>query len=159
MQDLATKEELLEVWVNEGLYELLLNIGNSRVVNSCEQLPHFLWHCWLGHLNSKYMSLLVHKGLVKSFSKSFDLCNSCFIGKSHASSHPSWKTLYKPLTVIFSGIWRPDHVISTKGYSYYVNFVDVESKFNWVFPLVHKSDLYHAFEKFRLWAEWRTMQH
>lgn len=62
MKDLVTEVVLLEGRVREGLYELPLQWGTSRVVLNCERLPHYLWHCCLSHLNSKYMSILLKMG-------------------------------------------------------------------------------------------------
>lgn len=57
------------------------------------------------------------------------------------------------MALIFAGIWGASLVISHQGYSYYVNFVNAATNFNWVFPLARKSDLYNVFQKIYSWAE------
>lgn len=149
-----TKAVILEGGVRGGLYELSIKTKSSEgYVNICEKLSHFFWHCRLGHLNSNYMSILEKQSIIKSVSKPSILCNSCQLGKSHALPHPSRKTSYKPLDLVFSDIRESAPVTSFQGYHYYVNFVDVRSNFNWVFPMVHKTDIYQIFEKFKSWAE------
>lgn len=94
------------------------------------------------------MSILMNKGLIKSNSSSSKLCNACLAGKSHALPHPSCKTAYTPLSLVYADIWGPTPVVLHQGYSYYVNFVDAATNFNWLFLLVRKSDIYKAFEEF-----------
>lgn len=99
------------------------------------------------------MSHLVNNGLIKSIGKTISICQSCQIGKSHALSHSSRTTIYSPLALIFADIWGPSPVKSYNGHSYYVNFVDAATNFNWIFPMFKKSDIYGIFDKFYRWAE------
>lgn len=46
--------------------------------------------------------------------------------------------------------------MSTEGYKYYINFFDAFSNYNWVFPLVHKSEVMEIFEKFKRCTELQT---
>lgn len=135
------------------MHELPPRMRDVESVNLCAKLPHHLWHCRLGHLNSSYMSMLINQGLIKSNSKIFDLCHSCQHGISHALPHPSRKISYKPLALIFLDIWGPAPAQSIEGYSYYANFVYAANNCNWVYPMVRKSDIYHIFDKFRSWVE------
>lgn len=151
--DPATRNVLLEGRACDGLYELpLQQLANGRAL-MCENSLSFLCHCRLGHLNSSYLSVLVNDGLIKSSTKLNKCCDACFAGKSHALPHPSRCTLYDPFELVFSDIWGPSPVISHEGFSYYVNFVDACSNFNWVYPMARKSDLYKVFEEFRALAE------
>lgn len=79
--------------------------------------------------------------------------NSCMAGKSHASPHPPRTTSYAPLALVFVDIWGLSTVLSHQGYSYYVNFIDAATNFNWVFPMVRKLDMYKVFNDFYKWAE------
>lgn len=42
---------------------------------------------------------------------------------------------------------------SSHGHRFYIHFIDDFSKFSWLYPLVHKSDAYKAFLKFKLQVE------
>lgn len=154
VQDVATDEVLVEGRANGGLYELPMKIQSSDgSVNLCEKLPHFSWHCCLGYLTSVYMSILVKNGVIKASPKSLILCKPCQLGKSHALPHPSHKTSYKPLDLVFADIWGPAPVASFERYRYYVNFVKAGSNYNWVYPIFRKNYVYQIFEKFRCWVE------
>jgi hypothetical protein len=44
--------------------------------------PTFIWHCHLGHINKKRIETLHKDGLLSSFDfESFDMCESCLLGK------------------------------------------------------------------------------
>jgi len=148
----TTKQVLAEGRATKGLYELPLNLGGG-VAFTCEAESHFLWHCRLGHLNSKAMSVIINNGSILSDQNKNISCDSCFAGKAHVSPHPSQKTSYKPLDLVFADIWGPSPVLSTTGNSYYINFVDVGTNFNCVHPICHKSKIGDVFDKFRVWAE------
>lgn len=102
VHDTTTEEVLLEGRTNGGwLYELPLKIGKTETVNICEKLPHHLCYSRLRHLNSSYMSTLIKNGVINSNIKTFDLCNSCQVGKSHTLPHLTRKSSYMPLALIF----------------------------------------------------------
>lgn len=143
---------VLEDRAKGGLYELPLNLNHSGAALTCFTQSHFLRHCRLGHLYFAYMSELLNKGLIKYSSKQSKLCDSCLTGKSQASPHLSHNTSYATLSLVFAVIWGPSPILLHQGYSYYVNFVDVASNFNWVFPMAHKSDVYKVFDDFHRWA-------
>lgn len=104
---------LLEGKAKGGLYELLLYLNKEGVALSCVTLPYNIWHSCLGHLNLAYMSIMFKKGLIKSVSPNkCKLCESCFAGKSHASPHPSHRTCYSPLELVFEDIWGSSPIIS-----------------------------------------------
>lgn len=59
VRDPTTEDVLLGGRVRGGLYELLLYLNHTDAALLCEDLSHYLWHCRLGNLNYKYMSILV----------------------------------------------------------------------------------------------------
>ena len=57
-----------------------------------------------------------------------------------------------PLDVIFSDVWTaPIHSID--GFKYYVIFVDHFTRYTWLYPLKHKSDVKSTFIKFKAMVE------
>jgi hypothetical protein len=80
-------------------------------------------------------------------------CDSCQLGKSKKQpSHASNRISHQPLDLIHSDIWTSP-VQSISGYKYYVIFVDDWSRFTWLYPLHHKSDVFANFVKFKLLVE------
>lgn len=151
--DLVTKRVLLEGRACDGLYELPLTLNKDGTLLLFENSSYFLWHCRLGHLKSNSLSVLLKDGLIKSSTKMLNSYDACFVGKSHVLPHPSRHTTYKLLELVFSNIWGPSPITSHEGYSYYVNFIDTTSNFNWVYPMARKSDIYRVFEKFYVYIE------
>lgn len=90
-----------------------------------ERTTNRLWHWCSGHLHQQAVDNLVHKNVFVSICKNSGCCDSCFIGKLSTSPHKSRYTEYKdPLSQVFADIWGPAPCVSSKGFCYYVNFVD-----------------------------------
>lgn len=60
----------------------------------------------------------------------------------------STHTIVNPFERISSDVWGPCSVVSVEGYEYYVSFVDENTRFTWIFPLMYKSQVFFVFEKF-----------
>jgi hypothetical protein len=86
------------------------------------------------------------------FNKSV-VCVSCQLGKGKRLPFSSSNRVsITPLQLIRSDVWTsPVH--SVTGYKFYVIFVDDHSRFIWVFPLHHKSEVFNNFVKFKLLVE------
>ena len=50
------------------------------------------------------------------------------MGKAHRLPTHTSTSVYSPLELIFTDLWRPSHVTSYVGYTYYVYFIDVFSQ-------------------------------
>lgn len=84
----------------------------------------------------------------------FLLVKIYYIGKFSFSQHKSRGTTYeKKLSLIFADILGPATCISFEGFHCYVNFVDVNTNFNWVLPLRLKLEVSKAFLKFKTLVE------
>jgi len=57
-----------------------------------------------------------------------------------------------PLELIHSDVWQSP-VLSHQGYKYYVSFIDDFSCFTWIYPMKHKSEVYHLFVTFKSLVE------
>jgi len=86
--------------------------------------------------------------------KTLDFGSSCGVGKSHRLSYSPSETVYNsPFELIFGDFWGPSHIPSTKGYLYYVSFVDAFSRFTWLFPLKFKFETLTVFQNFKSMVE------
>jgi len=63
-------------------------------------------------------------------------------------------SISKPVKLIYSDVLGPTPLLSTSGVSYYISFLDVATKFLWLFHLKLKSDAHHIFILFQA-----TMEH
>ena len=52
-----------------------------------------------------------------------------------------------------SDLWGPAPVTSSHGHRFYIHFIDDFNIFSWLYPLVHKSDVYNAFLKLKIQVE------
>jgi histone deacetylase 1/2 len=59
----------------------------------------------------------------------------------------------KPLQMIYSDIWGPAPLPSTKGSRYYIHFLDAFSKYTWIYLLEHKSHALACFMHFKRMIE------
>lgn len=55
--------------------------------------------------------------------------------------------------IIYLDVWRPLPISSMNGELYFVLFIDGFSKFIWLFPIKHKSDVYSIFMNFQKMME------
>jgi hypothetical protein len=76
------------------------------------------------------------------------VCDACQKAKSHQLPFPiSLSVSHFPLALVFSDVWGPAPS-SVGRFKYYVSFIDDYSKFTWVYPIKHKSDVFHKFQEF-----------
>lgn len=59
----------------------------------------------------------------------------------------------QPLALLHLDIWGPSPVASLSNYRYYFSIVDDFSRYTWLFPLTHKSDVVSVFATFKLQIE------
>jgi len=63
-----------------------------------------------------------------------------------------------PLQLIHTDVWSSP-VMSLNGFRYYVIFIDDFSRFSWLYPLHHKSDVFISFVKFKALVETQLSCH
>lgn len=77
-------------------------------------------------------------------------CISCQQAKAHQLPFLASTLVFSlPLELIFPDVWGPFPVVSSNGNKYYVTFIDVFSRFTWLFPIQCKSDVYYVFLDFQ----------
>jgi len=77
------------------------------------------------------------------------VCDACQKAKSHQLPYPkSHSVSSQPLQLIFSDVWGPSPFCVGRN-KYYVSFIDDYSKFVWLYPLKHKSEVFQKFHEFQ----------
>ena len=75
------------------------------------------------------------------------------MGKAHRLPTHTSTSVYSPLELIFTDLWRPSHVTSYVGYTYYVYFIDVFSRYTWIFPIKSKAETISVFQNCKSMVE------
>lgn len=115
----------------DRLYQLPLKINEASVLVCLgEQVSGLIWHAPLGHLHNRTVEELVKQKVIKSSCNNFSIYESCSIGKSHNLPYKVWSTIYSSLALIFANIWGLAAICSSKGFSYYINFIDAATNYN-----------------------------
>lgn len=130
----------------------------NRFIHSTIKHSPLLLHHKLGHPSRQVFQQLVSKLGFRFRLESNVYCSSCSINKSHKL--PFGQNTFvatKPLQLIYSDVWVPIQK-STDKYSYYVLFVDYFTKYTWLYPISHKSDVATIFPQFKLLVE-KFFQH
>lgn len=122
-------------------YTSLLNVA---------QLPSSsLWHNRLGHPCNTVLACVLKACDI--FFKQSDLqqvCTACQLGKAHKLHFPATHTVYSlPFELVVSNVWGPAH-LSSNGFSYYVSFIDVYSRYTGIYFLKTKSEMAQCFLNF-----------
>jgi hypothetical protein len=108
---------------------------------------YLVWHFRLGHPSLDIVNRVV-KGtsfLASSFNfNKNSVCKSYQLGK--CKQQPS-NVSKQPLDLIHSDVWTSP-IQSISGYKYHVIFIDDFSRSTWIYPLLHKSELFEHFVKF-----------
>jgi hypothetical protein len=160
VKDMQTGEIMLQGPSKAGLYPIYLkhfssNKSRSLVAFIGVKAPVSVWHNRLGHPSSSVFQLLLcHSQLsLSSSQRQESLCEPCQLAKSKKLPFLiSSRISNFPLELIRSDVWTSP-VKSISGCKFYVLFVDDFSRFTWLFPLKHKSDIFVCFFKFKCLVE------
>ena len=139
-----------------GLYLLdldkqLFHVNNSKRLKSKDSNPTYLWHCRLGHINKKRIQKLHKDGILNSFDyESFDICESCLIGKMIKSPFSgTGERASDLLGLIHTDVCGPMNTEARGGYSYFITFTDDLSRYGYVYLMKHKSEAFEKFKEFQ----------
>ncbi|MFS7960449.1 putative RNA-directed DNA polymerase [Helianthus anomalus] len=157
VKDTCTRKTLLTGPSNNGLYSLCVPSIRPlhKVTFSAVRASQDTWHRRLGHphpdLLKSMLSLFSLPVSNKSLSSS---CTSCHMGKS-SKLHlfPSTFKSNNVLDLIFCDVWGPAPIKSLNGDSYFLLCVDHFTRYMWIFPLKHKSDVCVTFKNFHAMVE------
>ena len=116
-----------------------------------------LWHCRYGHLGEKNLKKLVGKRLVDNFdydvSKEIGFCETCIGGKHHRNPFQSTggTCSNELLDLVHSDVCGKMNAKSIGWAEYFLTFIDDKTRYVWVYPLKHKSEVLDCF------LEWKAM--
>ncbi|KAG8489227.1 hypothetical protein CXB51_017298 [Gossypium anomalum] len=158
-KDIQTGKILLEGHMHDGLYRFDFSrptfskpasrFGSPLVCNIQTPSSADLWHDKLGHPYSNTLARVLNSCNV-SFKRSGlqFMCTPCKLGKFHKLPFGSSQTVYSvPFELVASDVWGPSYV-SSNGFSYYVSFVDMYSRYIWSYFLKSKSEVARCFLHF-----------
>jgi hypothetical protein len=81
-------------------------------------------------------------------------CSACHMSKSKQLHFSLSSTrVNHPLELIYTDVWGPAPMFSTNGNKFYVSFLDAYSRYTWLFPISHKSDVCSIFLQFQKYVE------
>jgi len=161
IKDLKTHVTLLEGRSENGLYPIRLPRNSPKYLQAFSAMfgiktSTLGWHFRLGHPRTDVVSRVIQEFQLPVSCQNFNkevICNSCQIGKSKRQPFSlSTRVSTQPLQLIHSDVWTSP-VQSVSGYKFYVIFIDDYSRYTWFYPLVHKSEVFNSFIKFKQLAE------
>ncbi|GJZ76415.1 serine/threonine-protein kinase D6PKL2-like protein [Tanacetum coccineum] len=145
---------------SNGIYEIdmydlvpndnsIYNISTKRAKHNLDST--YLWYCRLAHISKKRIEKLQQEGLLKSTDdESFDQYVSCLLGKMTRKSF-----LHRPeratglLGIIHINVCGPLKHVSRQDASYFITFIDVYSRYGYVYILKHKHEVFETFKVFK----------
>ena len=109
---------------------------------------------WVIHQNEILDVMLKDSDIVISPDQHVQVCSHCICGKmSRLPFSKRIDKIYIPFYKIHNDVWGSSPVLSIGGYRYYVSFLDEDTRFAWIFPLINQSDVFDAFVKFYAYVE------
>ncbi|GJX29430.1 putative RNA-directed DNA polymerase, partial [Tanacetum coccineum] len=152
VKDTSTRITLLTGPSNNGLYSFCPPQIRQvpKVAFTVVRASSTIWHQRLGHPHPQLLQTMLTKYSLPVSNKSLSsFCNSCHIGKSsklHLSSS-NYKSTHI-LDLLVCDVWGPAPITSSDGHNYFLLCVDDFSRYMWIFPLTHKSDVFNVFKQF-----------
>jgi len=111
------------------------------------------WHRRLGHCGARVLDSLRENNSICLLNIFQNNCVSCRLGKAHRLPfHLVEHCSSFPLEIVHSDVWQSP-VLSNLGYRYYVIFIDDFSRFTWLYPTKHKSEVFMHFCAFQKQVE------
>jgi hypothetical protein len=146
VKDRITRAILLKGECEDGVYPFPEHLPSTKqniiaYVHECTTPDG--WHQRFGHPSSKLINHLIQAfSLTTNKNGHSSLCTSCSQNKAHRqtfSTHGLTSTT--PIELIYMDVWGPSHDFGINGSKYYVIFVDHYTKYIWLYPMTHKSNV------------------
>ena len=81
-------------------------------------------------------------------------CTSFQMGQIHKLPFPTSQTIYyAPLQLVEANIWGSSPILSPNSNKFYITFIDVFSRFTWIYFLKRKFEAFDCFIHFKTQAE------
>lgn len=129
-------------------------ISNASCNSDFISVSQHVWYQRLGHpLSDVLIKALSHCNVPFIKNKEDTLCTACQLDKSHCLPFTTSSASYSsPLELVVVDLWGPT-LICPNGFKYYVTFVDVITRYTWIYFFKQKYDAKHVFFKFHKLAE------
>jgi len=158
IKDCHTQSLLHQGPLKDGLYQLQHpNLSSQSIKHALlgVRTSANTWHGRLGHPALRTVQRVLSTFRLPVSANKATPCSACQLAKGHQQPfYVSNSVFSTPLELIYSDVWGPSPVLSINGNRYYVSFIDAFSKFTWLFPISHKSEVMNVFLKFQLMVEW-----
>ncbi|PKU65158.1 Retrovirus-related Pol polyprotein from transposon TNT 1-94 [Dendrobium catenatum] len=155
VKDLQTHRVLLRGPCRAGLYPIKIKKfeqSKTALNTSSRHLPN--WHQRLGHPHQRILATISKQNPSLCIVDKNNICNSCNACKSHKLEFPrSINRKNSPLALLHSDVWGPSPVQSQQGFLYYLLILDDYSRYAWVFPFSHKTEVSQIFINFITFIE------
>lgn len=109
-----------------------------------------LWHKRLSHASCETIKQILRHCNI-SFGNESDLhfCNACGLGKANYLPFPNSLTLLtSPFQITQIDIWGPAPMLSSNGSRYCISFVDLFSRYPWVYLIKAKFEVPVVYKNF-----------
>ncbi|KAK5803924.1 hypothetical protein PVK06_031573 [Gossypium arboreum] len=159
IKDIQTQEILMRGQVRDGLYQFLASStvlppfvhstvvqGSSSAGSSSADDVFTLWHKRLGHPASTIVKAVLDKcQIIVNRCHLDNICIAYQQGKSHKLPFSHSNIEYADLfELVVSDLWGPA-AVPCEGNLYYVSFIDMTSRFTWVYLISRKSQAVECF--------------
>ena len=133
----------------------ILSTSNQNDDNIKPSTILSLWHRKLGHPTlSTVKQVLSNCNLKFSMNENEHICSACQLGKSYKLFFSNSLTIYNdPLHLIEFDLWGVASVTSRNEFRYYISFVDVYSRYTWIYFLKSKFEVTQTFLHFKAQIE------
>ncbi|GKA39501.1 ribonuclease H-like domain-containing protein [Tanacetum coccineum] len=152
VKDYQTRRLLLRCDSTGDLYPVTQQ-PSSTTTFALLSLSPTTWHRRLGHPSEDMLRRLESSHFI-SYNKTKlpALCHACQLGKhTKLPFYSSESNVGSVFDIIHSDLWTSP-ISSESGIKYYAIFLDHFSHYVWVYPLLHKSDLFDTFVTFRAYV-------
>ena len=117
-----------------------------------------IWHERFGHLNFKYLKQLHNDNMVEGFPsiQTFDgVCVGCLVGKHPEKKYDVGKAhrAVSTLDLIHSDAVGPMTTNSINGCKYFLTFIDVFSRYCWIYFMKQNKKFFILLKIFKLWLK------
>lgn len=149
-KDHKSHEEILTGGAANGLYQLDLGKKHSPNINLGVRAPLSIRHARLGHNNERTTKEIMNLFHLTTSTKCMMKSQACIVGKLHQENYQlrNKNVTSLPLNLVFADVWGPALMVSAFENRFYVLFVDNTTHYNWIFPIVRKSQVHKVFISF-----------
>ncbi|PKU76067.1 Retrovirus-related Pol polyprotein from transposon TNT 1-94 [Dendrobium catenatum] len=153
-KDLKTQRVIFQGPCREGLYPLRAPLAYQQRALHANSTASILWHNRTGHPSRQTLHKIASSQPHLHIVSHSNTCHSCNTNKNHKLVfEPAKNRSTKILELLHSDVWGPAPVKSNSGYLYYVLFIDDCTRFTWLFPMQHKSEVSNIFITFKSYIE------